>query len=175
MAQPTYIKSNLLHMFYAMEGSTSGSTEWKYFGYIQSNGLNLSNSFTEISSKMHGIHPDQEISGSTVTLSQSAYCSTENCNTILKMAQDGNIITWCFCKVAENAQVANDGLSGVTGYGDVSAYTPGSDFKKYLNGIVSSASITSNSGEVATIDLEIQGIGALRDSIPSPVNYYSAS
>ena len=170
MATPTYVKSNLLHMFYA-----DSSTTWAYFGYIQSNGLSMTNNFTEISSKQHGNWPDQEVSGSTWTMSQSAYVTTDNASKALKMAADAKPITWCFCKVAENDSVAATGLKPVTGMGDTSVYTIGSAFKKYGNGILSSASISSDAGSVATVDIEIQGMGGLMDSAPSPVNYFSVS
>lgn len=167
----TYVKSNLIHMFYA----DSSTPTWSYFGYIQSNSLSMTNNFTEISSKQHGNWPDQEVSGSAWTMSQSCYVTTDNVNKILKMASDAKPITWCFCKVAEDDSVAATGLQPVTGMGETSEYTIGSAFKKYGNAIVSSASISSNSGEVATVDVELQGLSGLTDSAPSTVKYFSAS
>lgn len=171
MANPTYTKSNLLHMFYA----DSSTPTWAYFGYIQSNGLSMTNNFTEISSKQHGNWADQEVQSSSWTMSQSAYVTVDNANIALKMAADAKPITWCFCKVAEDESVAATGLKPVTGMGDTSTYTIGSSFKKYGNGIVSSASISSNAGEVATIDIDIQGLAGLMDAAPETVNPYSAS
>lgn len=170
MANPTYTKANLLHMFYA-----TGKDTWAYFGYIQSNGLTLTNNFTEISSKSHGNWPDQEVSGTSWTMSQSAYVTVDNANIALKMASDAKPISWCFCKVAEDESVAATGLQPVTGMGSTSAFTIGTAFKKYGNGIVSSASISSSAGEVATIDIDIQGLGGLLDAAPDPVRPYSAS
>jgi len=170
MANPTYTKANLLHMFYA-----TGNDTWAYFGYIQSNGLTLTNNFTEISSKQHGSWADQEVSSTSWTMSQSAYVTVENANIALKMAGDAKPITWCFCKVAEDESVAATGLKPVTGMGSTDAYTIGTAFKKYGNGIVSSASISSNSGEVATIDIDIQGLGGLLDAAPDPVKPYTAA
>lgn len=167
----TYTKSNLLHMFYC--AGTAGSETWNYFGYIQSNGLSMTNNFTEISSKQHGNWPDQEVSGSTWTMSQSAYVTVDNANIALKMAADAKPITWCFCKVAEDESVAATGLQPVTGMGDTSAYTIGSTFKRYGAGIVSSASISSNAGEVATIDIDIQGLAGLTETAPSTLYPYN--
>lgn len=170
MANPTYTKANLLHMFYA-----TGKDTWAYFGYIQSNGLTLTNNFTEISSKMHGNWPDQEVSGTSWTMSQSAYVTVDNANIALKMASDAKPISWCFCKVAEDESVAATGLQPVTGMGSTSAFTIGTAFKKYGNAIVSSASISSSAGEMATIDIDLQGLSGLLDAAPDPVKPYSAA
>lgn len=166
-----YIKGNLLNIFYAVSetgiDSSIASTSWKFFAYTQSSGLSISNSLTNISSKSHGEHPDKILQESTATLSSTAYGTIEDLNNAVQMAQDGKEYSFCFCKVAEDDTVANTGLNSVTGVGSVSAFTPGTQFVKYANGIVSSASISSQTGDMSSIDIEITTLGALSDTAPT--------
>jgi hypothetical protein len=172
----SYIKGNLINIFYK-----TGTDTWAYFAYGQSHSLQISSSTTEISSKDHGNHPDQEVSSTTFTMSGEFYFTKDNATKAIAMANAAKPITFAFAKVADNATgtLAADGLSGVTGYGDTAAFTIDSSaatsFVEYGNGIITSASITAQQGEVATISIDITGQGALSTSEPSTTYTYSAS
>ena len=172
----TYVKGNLINIFYK-----TGSNTWAYFAYGQSHSLQISSSTTEISSKDHGNHPDQEVSSTTFTMSGEFYFTKDNATKAIKMANDAKPITFAFAKVADNANgtLAADGLSGVTGYGSTDAFTIDSStdsaFVEYGNGIVTGANITSQTGEVATISIDITGQGALSTSEPSTTYTFTAS
>ena len=160
-----YVKANLINLFYKT------SSGYNFFAYGQSHGLQVSSSTTEISSKDHGNHPDQEVSSTTFTLSGEFYFTKENANTALAMANAATPITFCFAQTAETN--AADGLSGVTNYGNQTSWTPGTDFKQYGNAIITSFSITSQTGEVATCSIEATGQGALSGTEPTGSNAHA--
>lgn len=159
-----YVKANLINLFYK-----SGES-YTFFAYGQSHGLQISSSTSEVSSKDHGNHPDTEISQTTATLSGEFYFTKENANTALAMANAATAITWCFAQTSETS--AADGLSGVTNYGNQTSWTPGTDFKTYANGKVTSFSITSQTGEVATCSIEITCDGAVSTTEPTGTNLH---
>lgn len=161
-----YTKSNLMCIFYAT-GTTSNPV-WKYFGWGQSHGLSVTSQTNEITSKMHGLHPDKEISSISFEMSQTVYASISNLNTALEMANSAAPITWAFAKVSNPDTVAADGLKTVTNYGNETDFTfSGSDFVQYGAGIVTSASVSSEVGSVASIDMTISGMGALSSTAPT--------
>ena len=155
-----YIKGNLINIFY------HNGTKWEFFAYTQSSNLQISNSLNTISSKDHGNHPDRILSESTFTLSNNSYATITSLNVITAMAQSGKEYSFCFALVNEAAsgQADADGLVSVTGVGDVSTWTPGSAWVRYGNGMVSSASVESNTGDMAQVSLEVTGAGALSDT-----------
>lgn len=114
-------------------------------------------------------------------MSGEFYFTKDNATKAIKMANDAKPITFAFAKCADNANgtLAADGLSGVTGYGDTAAFTidssAGTAFVEYGNGIITSASITAQQGEVATISIDITGQGALSTSEPTTTYTFSAS
>lgn len=163
-----YIKGNLINVFYSYMDSSVATPEWKFFAYTQSSGLSISNSLNSISSKSHGLHSDKILNESTWEMSNSAYGTTEDLNNGVAMAQSGKEYSFCFCKVNDgNDDVANTGLSGVTTIGNTSTFVPGTQFVKYGNAIVSAASISSNTGDMSSIDLTLTGLGGLADTAPT--------
>ena len=161
-----YTKSNLMCIFYAT--GTASEVKWKYFGWGQSHGLSVTSQTNEITSKMHGLHPDKEISSISFEMSQTVYASIPNLNTALEMANAATPITWAFAKVSNPDTVAADGLSTVTNYGKETDFTfEGSEFVQYGAGIVTSASVSSEVGSVASIDMTITGMGALSSTVPT--------
>ena len=166
MAAQKYIKANLVNLFY------HDGTAWVPFAYGQSHGLSVSSQTSEVSSKDHGNHPDQEVTSTSFTLSGSFYFTKENANTALAMANAAAPITWCFAQVSQTDYAS--GLKPVTNYGEQDAWTPGTDFKEYGSGIVTSFSIESQAGEVATCNLEITGRGALSSTAPTKVQAWTA-
>ena len=160
-----YVKANLINLFY------KGEEGYKFFAYGQSHSLSVSSSTTEVSSKDHGNHADSEISNTSFTISGEFYFTKENANTALAMANAATPITFCFAQVAETS--AADGLKPVTNYGNQTTWTIGSDFKQYGNAIITSFSITSQSGEVATCSIEATGQGALSSTEPEGSNAHA--
>lgn len=166
MAAQKYIKANLVNLFY------NDGTNWVPFAYGQSHGLSVSSQTSEVSSKDHGNHPDQEVTSTSFTLSGSFYFTKENANTALAMANKAVPITWCFAQVSQTDYAS--GLQPVTNYGEQQAWTPGTDFKQFGEGIVTSFSIESQVGEVATCNMEITGRGALSGTTPSTIKTWTA-
>lgn len=166
MAAQKYVQSNLVNLFY------NDGTSWVPFAYGQSHGLSVSSQTTEVSSKDHGLKPDQTITSTNATLSGSFYFTKENANTALAMANAATAITWCFAQVAET-DFAN-GLQPVTNYGTQQAWTPGTDFKQFVSGTVTSFSIESQTGEIATCNLEITCSGGLSGTAPAKIKAWTA-
>lgn len=166
MSAQKYIKANLVNLFY------HDGTSFVPFAYGQSHGLSVSSQTTEVSSKDHGNHPDSEVTSTSFTLSGSFYFTKENANTALAMANAAAPITWVFAQVAETDYAS--GLQPVTNYGTQNSWTPGTDFKQYGEGIVTSFSIESQTGEVATCNLEITGRGALSNTAPAKYKAWTA-
>lgn len=160
-----YVKANLINLFYKTEDG------YKFFAYGQSHSLSVSSSTTEVSSKDHGNHPDSEVTQTSFTLSGEFYFTKENANTALAMANAATPITFCFAQVAETS--AADGLQPVTNYGSQSTWSIGSDFKEYGNAIITSFSIQSQTGEVATCSIEATGQGALSATEPTGTNAHA--
>ena len=152
-----YLKGNLINIFY------HNGTSWVFFAYTQSSNLQISNSLNAISSKDHGIHPDRILSESTFTLSNTCYATTTSLDVITNMAQSAKEYSFCFALVNEatSGQPDADGLSSVTGVGSVASWTPGTAWVRYGNGVVSSASVESQTGDMAQVSLEVTGAGGL--------------
>lgn len=168
-----YIFGNLINVFY------HDGTDWKFFAYTQSSNLQISNSLNAISSKDSGIHPDRVLNESTWSISNTAYSTTNTLNVITNMAQSAKEYSFAFALVneASTGQPHADGLAPVTGVGDVSTWTVGSAWVRYGNGMVSQASIESNTGDVSSISLDITGLGGLSSTAQTGdrLKSYSAS
>ena len=91
--------------------------------------------------------------------------SAADANIIVAMQQSGKEYSFCFAQTTQTNY--SDGLQPVTGVGEQTAWTPGTTFCKYGNGLVTSAEVGASNGEVATVSLEITGSGALSDSAPT--------
>lgn len=172
-----YIKGNLVNLFYAAPG-TNETIEWKFFGYTQNTGLSQSASSNSISSKDHGLHADKEIQEISAQFTNTCYCTVNNLQVALAMSNSAKDITWAFAVVKDTSgQSAADGLVGVTNYGTTTTWEPGTDFVQYMNGKVTSLSVSANTGEVASIDITIDGTSALSSTVPTGANLhtYSAS
>ena len=156
-----YIHGQLINLFYY----DTATSAWKTFGYTQNNSLSLSNETTSISSKDHGLNPETEITGSSWSLSGEVYFTTENAKIIIAMQEKKNPYSFAFAQVAETDHAA--GLKSVTNSDNgAEKWTIGS-FVRYGNGLVTSASITANNGEVATLSIEITGSGAMSKTAPT--------
>jgi hypothetical protein len=164
-----YIQGNLLNIFY------HDGDGWKFFAYTQSSGLQIQNSLNDISSKDHGLHPDKLASGQTWSISNEAYATVSNLKVATNMAIAGKEYSFCFAKVNEGGDAWSTGLKDVTSVGDVSTWTPGTDFVKYGNGIVDSAQINSQTGDMGSISLNITGLGALSDTAPATPKSYTTA
>lgn len=164
MAEIKYKHGNLIQLFY------NDGSEWKTLGYGQSHSLSMSNETTEVSSKDHGLHPDQLLSSQSWTISGEYLFTPENAEIIMGMANSGEPYTICMAQVAE-AKWA-DGITPVTDIQTNAKWTIGNVWKKYGNALVTSCEMTANNGEVATLSIEFTGSGALLDAAPSPVLDY---
>ena len=154
-----YTKGTLVNVFY------HDGTAWKAFAYSTNNSLSTSSETTDISSKDHGLHPDREVTATSFSMSGEYLFSAADANIILAMQQAGKEYSFCFAQTSQTNYA--DGLQSVTGVGEQQAWTPGTTFCKYGNGLVTSAEVGSSNGEVATVSLEITGSGALSDSAPT--------
>jgi hypothetical protein len=159
-----YVKGTLINLFY------HNGTSYVPFAYSQSNGLESSSETTQISSKDHGLHPDTEVTSSSFSMSGEYFFTPDNAKIILDMQRQGKAFSFCFAQTAETNFA--DGLKDVTGIGSQESYTPGTTFVQYGNALITSASISANNGEVATVSITATGSGALSDSAPeTPVSY----
>jgi len=158
-----YIKGNLLNVFVSVKTKVGEeeTVAWKFFAYTQSSGLTISNNLQSISSKDHGNYNDKILQESTFEISNECYATVDNLKMGLEMARDGKEYSFAFVKVAEPESAGVTGLSGVTGVGDVSTWTPGTDVAYYGNGMVSNAQVTSQTGEMGSMSLTITGLGGL--------------
>ena len=162
-----YIQGNLIHLLY------HDGTAWKTFGYAQNNSLNLSNETTSISSKDHGLNPETSVTGSSFSLSGECYFTTDNAKVILGMHEKKTPFSFAFAQVDQTDYAA--GLKAVSGADNgAEAWTiAAAPFIRYGNGLVTSASITANNGEVATLSIEITGSGAMSKSVMSNIKSYT--
>lgn len=165
---PNYVKGTLINLFY------HNGTAYVPFAYSQSNGLETSSETATTSSKDHGLHPDTEVTSTSFSMSGEYFFTAENAKIILDMQRQGKVFSFAFAQTAETNYA--DGLKGVTGIGSQEKYTIGETFVQYGNGLVTSASITANNGENATVSITVTGSGALSDTAPeSPVSYTAPS
>lgn len=169
MAKPAYVQGNLLNIFY------NDGTNWKTFGYTQNNSLAVSNETTTISSKDHGLHPDTTVTGSSWTMSGESYFIAAEADIIMDMADSAKPYTFAFARVDQDDYAA--GLKDVTNAptGAEKWTLEKGTWIRYGNGIVTSSTITANNGEVATVQLEITGSGALSKTAPATINSYKAA
>ncbi len=151
-------KGNQLQLFYYDGG-------YKTFAYSTANGLSYSVETAAVSSKDHGLYPDTETTGSSWSFTGSCLFSAATANKALSMAKSGTEHSFAFAQIAESAW--QDGLRSVTDVSTNSAWSAGSVFAQYGNGIITDFSITANDGENATCDLTITGSGRLLDTPPS--------
>ena len=160
----SYIKGNLLHVFYKYDAST-----YKFFAYGQSDSLTVTSNTNEISSKDSGNHPDVEVSSTTWSLSSSMYTTKETLNTALSMANSAKPYTFAFAVAKdESGTSAADGLQPVTGYGSTQTWEiDPSTFVQYGNAIVTNMSVESGVGEVSQVSLDMTGLGALSATEPT--------
>lgn len=168
---PSYVKGNLINVFYATK--VGNDTVWKYFAHTTSNSLQMSSQTNEISSKDLGNHPDHEVTSQNWTMSGEFYFTTENANVAMAMANSAKRISFAFAKVSNPDSAAADGLKPVTGYGNETAWTKGTDFVQYGSARCTSFSITAAQGEVCTCSTEFTGDGALSSTAPVTPEYYA--
>ena len=97
--------------------------------------------------------------------------TTDNADKVMGMAQSGQPYTIAFATVSEAKW--QDGLKSVTDISTNVSWSVGSGFVRYGDAIVTSASITANDGETATMDVEFTGSGRLLETAPSTPKSYS--
>ena len=159
MANPTYVKGNLVNLF------IYDTSAWRTFGYSTNNSLSTSSETNQVSSKDHGIWGDTEITGLTWSMSGEYIMSPTDADVILKMQASGKRYTFCFCEVNESNWA--DGIKPVTDISTNAKWTPGSAFARYGNGLVTSCEISAANGEQSTLSLEITGSGSLSETAPA--------
>ena len=152
-----YVKADLLHIFYKDNDS------YTYFGYSQSDSLNIQQALTEVSSKDHGVHSDQTPGTQTWGMSGSLYYSPTSGKKLISMALAGKQIDFCFAQAAETN--AEDGLKTVSGFGDQQSWTIGS-VAYYGKGYITNMSLESSHGDVAQCSFDVTGVGSLTDTKP---------
>ena len=157
-------KGNQLQLFY-----NNGS--YTTFSYSTANGLSYSVETNTISSKDHGLAKEIESTGSSWSFTGTCFFTSATANAALAMAKSGQTYTFAFATISEDWK---PGLSSVNPDSSTSAWSLGSSFVQYGNGIVSDFSITANDGETATCDITITGSGALSDSAPATARSYTA-
>lgn len=162
-----YVQGNLLNLFY------HDGTSWKTLGYTQNNSLSLSNETTSISSKDHGLNPETEVTGSSWSLSGECYFTADNADVIIGMHEKKTPFSFAFGQVDQSDYAA--GLKAVSGAdGGAEAWTISkSPFIRYGNGLVTSATITANNGEVASLQIEVTGSGAMSAKAPTAPKSYT--
>lgn len=146
-------------------------TKYVTFGFATANSMQISNETQTVSSKDHGRHPEISATNSNWSCSGSMLFSNDNAAKVMGMAQSGQPYTIAFCTI--NEQKWEDGLKSVTDISTNTSWTVGSGFVRYGDAIVTSASITANDGETATMDVEFTGSGRLLDTAPSTPKSYS--
>lgn len=166
MANPTYIKGNLINVFMSVCDTSVADPKWEYMTYTTNSGLNITSSLSEISSKDHGIHPDKILSSQNWEISEECLASVDSLDTIISAAQTGKELSFVFAKVAEPDEAGSTGLNPVTSIGSTDTWTIGS-WKKYGNGVISSAQVGASNGDTATLSLTISGVGGLADVEPT--------
>ena len=169
MATINYKHGNTINLFYY----DTDSTTWKTLAYGQSHSLSISNETQEVSSKDHGLHPDQLMAGSSWSISGEYLFTPENANIIQNMADSGKVYSFCLATVSEADHWA-DGIQPVTDINTNAKWTVGSAWVRYGNALVTSAEISAPQGEVATVSLELTGSGALLKTVMSSINGYDA-
>jgi len=152
------VKGNSLQLF------IGGSGSYSTLGYSTANGLSYTNDVTTVSSKDHGKYPSVEVNSSNWQFTGTCLFSTAAANTVMSLAESGELTPFAFATIAESDWAA--GLKSVTGVNTNTSWSVGSGFVKYGSGIVSSVNITANDGENATLDLTITGSGALSSTAP---------
>ena len=157
-------KGNQLQTFYY------NGTAFKTFSYATANGLSYSNETAKVSSKDHGKNPETEVTSSSWSFSGEMLFDAASANAALGMAQSGEAYTFAFGTISQSAW--QDGLKSVTDVSTNTAWTPGVEFIRYGNGIITSFSVTANDGETATASVEIEGSGALLNTAPSTKKGY---
>lgn len=168
MAQTTKWKhGNLINLFYYDDDAKA----WKSLAYGQTHSLSRSAETTDVSSKDHGIWPEQLMSSNSWTASGEYLFSKESAQIIQKMFDKGEAYTICFALVSQSNWA--DGLQDVTNKGNTEAWSIG-DWAKYGDALVTSCEITGNNGEVATVSVEFTGSGSLSDTAPANIKGYSA-
>lgn len=156
---------NQLQLFY------HNGTKYVTFGHSTANSLQVSNETQTISSKDMGRHPLTETTGSNWSCSGSMLFTADNAAKVMGMAQTGQPYTIAFATIAENKW--QDGLKSVTDISTNIAWTVGSQFVRYGDAIVTSASITANDGETCTMDVEFTGSGSLLTTAPATPKSYT--
>lgn len=158
-------KGNQLQLFYI-------DSSYKTFAHSTANGLSYSVETQTVSSKDIGRNPLTESTGSSWSFTGTCLFTVTTANVALGMAKSGEAYTFAFAQINENWA---PGLSSVNVDSSTAAWTPGSAFIQYGNGIVTDFSITANDGENATCDLTITGSGPLSDSAPSTVKSWGSN
>lgn len=162
-----YVRGTLINLFY------HNGTAWKAFAYSTSNSLETSAETASIASKDMAQHPHTEINNQTFSMSGEYLFSPEDAKIIMAMMASAKVYTFAFAQTAETNYA--DGLVSETGVGDQESWSPGTDFVKYGDCNITSASITAANNEVATISLTLTGSGALMDAVPTNINSYTAT
>lgn len=159
-------KGNQLQLFY------HNGSRYSALGHATANSLQVSNETQTVSSKDMGLHPLVETTGSNWSCSGSMLFTTDNAAKVMGMAQTGQPYTIAFATISEaNWQ---DGLKSVTDISTNTSWSIGaSGFVRYGDAIVTSASITANDGETATMDVEFTGSGRLLSTAPATPKSYS--
>lgn len=165
MATINYKHGNLIHLFY------HDGKSWKTLAYGQSHSMSRSAETSEVSSKDHGIWPDQLVSGNSWSMSGEYLFTPANANVIFGMADKATPYTICMAQVAQTDWAA--GIQPVTDISTNAAWTIGEAWVKYGNALVTSCELTANNGEVATLSVEFTGSGSLTDTAPSTINSYA--
>jgi len=157
-------KGNQLQVFY------HDGTSYKTFAYSTANGLNYSVDTESISSKDHGLHPAKVSTTSNWEFSGSGLFDATSAAAALNMAKSGQQYSFAFGSISQSNWQA--GLKSVTDTSVNTAWTPGTDFIQYGDGILSSFSVTANDGQTATADYTISGCGSLSTTAPAhPTGY----
>ena len=156
---------NQLQLFY------HNGTKYVTFGHSTANSLQVSNETQTISSKDMGRHPQTETTGSNWSCSGSMLFTPDNAAKVMGMAATGQAYTIAFATIAENKW--QDGLKSVTDISTNVAWTVGTQFVRYGDAIVTSASITANDGETVTMDVEFTGSGSLLTTAPATPKSYN--
>ena len=158
------VKGNSLQVFY------HDGTGFKTFAYSTANGLNYSVDVENISSKDHGLHPEKVSTTSNWEFSGSGLFDATSANVALGMAKSGTPYTFAFGSISQSDW--QSGLKSVTDCSVNTAWSPGSAFIQYGNGIVTSFAITANDGQTASADYTISGCGSLSTTAPTtPTGY----
>ena len=158
-------KGNSLQVFYY------DGTGFKTLAYSTANGLNYSVDTESISSKDHGLSPAKISTTSNWEFSGSGLFDATSAAAALNMAKSGQKYSFAFGSISQSNW--QKGLKDVGAIDSSTvAWTPGTDFIQYGDGILSSFSVTANDGQTATADYTISGCGSLSTTAPAhPTGY----